>query len=159
MKTTAATAMETFFSLPPVDLVLKSRAFATTVSQNGLFPNRTWKSWFNTEQNFRNVQGSDKTGVEFRNEFWNYVSGKARRVGGWSASLPGYKLGRFTDWSKTDEGSGAGLYDPETEAGTWVSLWKFANDQAKTGKRYWEVLPTQGKEALTVLTVNPWLRR
>ena len=46
---------------------------------------------------------------------WKYTG--ARRTTA-TASLPGDKLVRFTDGSKTDEGSGAGVYDPETEAGS-----------------------------------------
>lgn len=134
MKTTATAAMETLLCMPPVDLVVKARAFATAdrLAQNGL-----WASNFQSGHGMITGLISDpifnmprdrmKPELNFAKNFEVFFPERQDWLDGWPTYLPKDRLVRFTDGSKTTEGSGAGVYAPGTEEGIWYSLGRLAS--------------------------------
>lgn len=134
MKTTATAAMETMLSMQPIDLMVNAKAFATAdrLAQNGL-----WTPNFRTGHGrivdlvsnpiFSLPRDRMMPELNFVRHFEATLPERQDWLNGWPVSLPRDERVIFTDGSKTIEGSGAGVYAPETGTGTWYSLGKLAN--------------------------------
>lgn len=134
MKTTATAAMETLLSVQPVDLIVNAKAFATAdrLMQNGL-----WTPNFGTGHGkilnltsnpiFNMPRDRMKPELNFQMNFETILPDRQDWLDNWPVNLPKSEITIFTDGSKTTEGSGAGVYNPETGTGTWFSLGKFAS--------------------------------
>lgn len=161
MKTTATAAMEVLLDLPPVDVAIKARAFATAdrLTQHGLWtPNFQTghgkiKSLL-TDPIFEMPRDKMIPKMNFTRNFEAIFPDRSEWLNGWPSTLPESKWIRFTDGSKTEGGTGAGMYNPETGTGTWISLGKLSSIfqaetfAALTGAR--ELLPEgiRGREVL-----------
>jgi len=161
MKTTATAAMETLLNVPPLDIVVKARAFATAdrLTQNGI-----WNPYFKVGHGkiiniisnpvFDMPRDWMTPVTDFTRRFDAKIPTKEDWSEGWPRNLNGNSVIKFTDGSKTLDGAGAGVYAPEEGEGIWFHLGNFANIfQAEvfailTGIH--EALPrgTYGKETL-----------
>ncbi|XP_037034255.1 retinol dehydrogenase 12-like [Bradysia coprophila] len=116
MKTTATAAMETLLNVPPLDLIIQARAFATAdrLVQNGL-----WTSNFRAGHGkICGVVESPVFGmprdrmtpvIDFTKRFDATFLGRADWLNGWPTGLSRGSKVRFTDGSKTPNGTGAGV--------------------------------------------------
>lgn len=134
MKTTATAAMETLLCVPPVDLIVKAKAFATAdrLAQNGLWtPN--FRSGHGKILNlisdpiFAMPRDRIKPELNFVMNFRTIIPERQAWLNGWPDGLPDSQLMMFTDGSKTAEGSGSGVFTLETETGYWRALGKLAS--------------------------------
>ena len=164
MKTTATAAMETLLNVPPLDLIIQARAFATAdrLVQNGL-----WTSNFQAGHGkIRGVVDSPVFGMprdrmtpvtDFTKRFDATFLGRVDWLNGWPTGLSRGSKVRFTDGSKTPNGTGAGVYAPETGLGNSFYLGEIASvPQAELYAALMgahEALPigTQGEEVLICL--------
>ena len=127
MKTTATAAMETLLNLPPLDLMVKAKAFATA---DRLKQNRLWTPNFNAGHGkiwklisnpvFEMPRDRITPKIDFTRRFTAEFPSRQEWQNGWPDVVRG-KV-RFTDGSKTSEGSGAGVFDPETGDGKSFNL-------------------------------------
>ena len=129
MKTTATAAIEVLLSVPPMDILVKAKAFITA---DRLAQCDLWTSDFqNGHCRIRNVISNHifemprdriTPRLEFERNFDAIFPSRQEWMRGWPTCLPIGGCIRFTDGSKTNEGTGAGVYVPEEEDGTWYHL-------------------------------------
>ncbi len=132
MRTTATAALETLLDLPPMDLMVQARATADRLEQCGqCTPN------FQAGHGriFRVISDPifdmprDKTlpVIDFARNFDVEFPSREDWLNGWPITSPENCKVRFTDGSKTSDATGAGIYDPETDEGTYFHLGKISS--------------------------------
>lgn len=134
MKTTPTAGMEVLLAVPPVDLIVKAKAFATAdrLVQNGL-----WTPNFGTGHGkigslisdpiFSMPRDRMTPEVSFERRFDVVIPSRLDWLNGWPTGLPDDGWVRFTDGSKTKNGTGAGVHAEEVEEGAWFSLGSHAS--------------------------------
>ena len=134
MKSTATTAMETLIAVPPVQVSIKARAFATAdrLTQNGL-----WTRGFTTGHGKIRGLIQDpildmprdriKPEINFERQFDCVLTSRDAWLDSWPNSLPAEGKMGFSDGSKTSLGTGAGVFTLEPEGKEIIHLGKLAS--------------------------------
>lgn len=120
MRSTATAAMETLMALPPIQMIVQAKAFATA---DRLTQNSLWMRNFDSGHGAIKRLISDRVfdmprdrlvqEISFVKHYQVVIPERAEWLQGWPEGLPLDGRVGFTDGSKIGEATGAGVYAPE----------------------------------------------